>query len=268
MPLLRELFNLLWAGARRRRRSADHERLWLNLAGYCLRPGFGHPLDDWRVAQLWPLFAQGVQYVNESQVWSEWLTLWRRVAGGLKGEEQTRLLDDIAFYLQPHSKRQGKSGARKEGYDDMVRLAASLERVPMERKIEVGEWLLERLQKATENLQTWWAIGRIGARQPFYASVHGVVPVDIASRWLDALLALDWRKVEPAAFAATQIARMTGDRARDLPAELRDRVAGRLQAVKAPASWVAMVREVAELNEADERRVFGEALPPGLKLIR
>ncbi len=49
--LLRALFGALWAGVRRRRRSADHERLWLNLAGFCLRPGFGHPLDDWRVRE-------------------------------------------------------------------------------------------------------------------------------------------------------------------------------------------------------------------------
>ncbi|MBL8251758.1 MAG: Hsp70 family protein, partial [Candidatus Competibacter sp.] len=49
--LLRELFGVLWAGARRRRRSAEHERLWFSLTGYCLRPGFGYPLDDWRARQ-------------------------------------------------------------------------------------------------------------------------------------------------------------------------------------------------------------------------
>ncbi|RAN67181.1 hypothetical protein B5P43_37000, partial [Bacillus sp. SRB_336] len=37
LPLLRTLFDALWARARRRRRSAEHERVWLNLAGYCLR---------------------------------------------------------------------------------------------------------------------------------------------------------------------------------------------------------------------------------------
>src|SRR5690606_1270860 len=41
-PLLRHLFDALWQRARARRRSADHERLWLNLAGFCLRPGFGY----------------------------------------------------------------------------------------------------------------------------------------------------------------------------------------------------------------------------------
>ncbi|HQC81567.1 MAG TPA: Hsp70 family protein, partial [Accumulibacter sp.] len=83
MPLLRALFDALLQRARRRRRSAEHERLWLNLAGYCLRPGLGDALDDWRIEQLAALLPQGIQYVNESQNWSEWWTFWRRAAGGL-----------------------------------------------------------------------------------------------------------------------------------------------------------------------------------------
>lgn len=78
-----------------------------------------------------------------------------------------------------------------------------------------------RLKKPSENVQSWWAVGRIGARQPFYGSAHGVVPPDIAVTWLDAILGLDWKKIDPAAFAAVQIARMTGDRSRDLPDDAR-----------------------------------------------
>ncbi|BAO89114.1 Hsp70 family protein [Caballeronia cordobensis] len=270
IALLRELFGALFERAKKRRRSADHERLWLNLAGYCMRPGFGHPLDEWRVEQLWTLFDQGIQYSNESQIWSEWWTLWRRAAGGLPEAAQLRLLDDMAFVLQPPgtSRYRKAAGAARAGYEDMVRLAASLERVPVERKIEVGEWLLTRLRKPSENVQSWWALGRIGARAPFYGSAHGVVPPDIAVAWLDAILALDWKKVDPAAFAAVQIARMTGDRSRDLPDDARLAVVQRLDTMGAPAAWIAMVRETVELDRADEGRVFGETLPAGLKLIR
>ena len=48
-PLLRQLFDTLLLHPRSRRRSAEHERVWLNLAGYCMRPGFDHPLDNWRI---------------------------------------------------------------------------------------------------------------------------------------------------------------------------------------------------------------------------
>ncbi|WP_213765203.1 Hsp70 family protein [Caballeronia sp. dw_19] len=267
--LLRELFGALWERASRRRRSADHERLWLNLAGYCVRPGFGYPLDEWRIEQLWSLFDDGIQYVNEGQVWSEWWTLWRRAAGGLREDAQLQVLDAMAWLQAAAGTKRHKLpfDPAKVGHADMLRLSASLERIPVDRKIEIAEELLVRLQRPSENHQGWWAIGRIGARRPFYGSAHGVVPADVVTRWLDAILALDWRKVEPAVFAAAQIARMTGDRSRDLAEPVRETVVRRLEAANAPPAWVNMVREVVMLDNADTGRVFGESLPVGLKLI-
>jgi hypothetical protein len=87
------------------------------------------------------------------------------------------------------------------------------------------------------------------------------------TQWIETLLALDWKALEPAAFAATQLARVTDDRTRDLSPELREQIIQRLQAVSAPEVWATMVREHIELDEATERRVLGDALPPGLKLI-
>ncbi|MBN3857009.1 hsp70 family protein [Paraburkholderia sp. Ac-20340] len=268
-PLLRELFGALWDRAGRRRRSADHERLWLNLAGYCVRPGFGYPLDEWRVEQLWTLFDDGIQHLNDSQVWSEWWTLWRRAAGGLNGEAQAQVMEAMRWLEEAASAKQHKLpfDPSKLGHADMVRLYASLEQIDAASKIEIGTQLLERLQKASENHQSWWAMGRIGARLPFYGSTHGVVPPEVAQQWLEAILALDWKKVEPAMFAAAQIARMTGDRSRDIAPALRETVVKRLENANAPHTWIEMVREVVELDTADTGRVFGEALPAGLTLM-
>jgi len=268
-PLLRELFGALHAGMKRRRRSDDHERVWFNLTGYCLRPGYGYPLDDWRVKQLWSIYPQGVQYVPEAQVWSEWWTMWRRVAGGLDAEMQTALLDSISYYVHPPTKRPRKrpKGPKAQGFDDMVRLAGTLERVAPDRKVEVGNWLITRLAKHDAGDYCWWALGRIGARVPFYGSAHEVVPRDTATDWLEAVLAEDWEQSDNASFAATVLSRMSGDRERDLPEDVRERVAARLEAIDAPASWISMVREVTELEEADERRLFGESLPAGLQLV-
>ncbi len=265
--MLRELFGVLWDGAGKRRRSADHERIWFNLAGFCVRPGFGYPLDDWRVEQLWSLYPAGLQFAKEARNWAEWWILWRRVAGGLDPGAQLRLFEDIAFYLQPPGQAKRPAGPKMQGYDDMVRLAASLERLPVEHKIELGGWLLQRLRKPKENLQTWWAIGRLGAREPVYGSAHQVVPIEVTEQWLEQLLAQDWKQVEPAAFAAALLCRMTGDRERDLGEPLRDQVMERLQAGKASPSWVAMVRKVVELSAVDEKRLLGDSLPVGLKLL-
>ncbi|MBK8750345.1 MAG: hsp70 family protein [Candidatus Competibacteraceae bacterium] len=264
-PLLRELFGVLWTGARRRRRSVDHERLWLSLAGYCLRPGFGYPLDDWRVGQLWTLYPQGVQYGRDAQVWAEWWTLWRRVAGGLDAMAQARLSDDLLLELRPLTGKAAKD--KQPGIEDMARLAAVLERLPATRKAELGALLLARLERKGESPQLWWAVGRLGTRVPAYGSAHDVVSAATAAVWLERVLALDWKAVTPAAFAATLLARLSGDRERDLSEELRTQVMQRLRAAKAPMSWLRMVEEVFDLDEADAGRIFGEALPPGLKLV-
>ncbi len=280
-PLLRRLFDALLARAKGRRRSAEHERAWLNLAGYCLRPGFGHPLDEWRIEQLWALFDTGVQYHKDSQVRAEWWTLWRRVAGGLSVEAQLRLLDDFAFNLQADASERGRRPLTlvDGSEDDMLRVGASLERIPSAYKDEIGEWLLGQIMEmpvgaridaraAARYVRYLWALGRVGARQSFHGAAHEVAPAASAEAWLARLLTLDWKKIEPAGFAAAHIARMTGDRSRDIRQAVRDEVLRRLSATGAPPAWAAMVREVVELDQAVETRMLGDALPPGLKLLR
>ena len=262
--LLRELFAILWNGARRRRRSADHERLWFSLAGYCLRPGFGDPLDQWRVGQLWPLYEPGPHYPQEAQNWAEWWTLWRRVAGGLDAAAQARIGADLLKTLGPLT---GKTAKDPPGIEDMARLAAVLERLPVTQKTELGAMLLARLSRKGTSPHLWWAVGRLGTRIPAYGSAHDVVPTATAVIWLERLLALDWKTVLPAAFAATLLARMSGDRERDIDENMRVRVIQRLRIGKAPTAWLRLVETVVELDEADTGRVFGETLPPGLRLV-
>ncbi|OAI11726.1 molecular chaperone DnaK [Methylomonas lenta] len=268
-PVLRELFGALLEGGKYRRRSEQHERLWLSLSGFCLRPGFGYPLDDWRVEQLWKLYPEGLQFVNEKQNWTEWWTLWRRVAGGLNTEAQQRIFKDIAKFINPAAARQ--AGVAKQlamrGYEDMVRLAAALERLPVADKIQLGGWLLKRLEKAGEPDSSWWALGRIGGRILFHGNNHDVIAPAIAADWLAQLLKADWKKQPQAGFAATLLARRCDDRARDIDDDLRLKVLEKLKQTKAAVSWQEMVAEFKQLDESQEKQIFGEALPPGLRLI-
>ena len=279
-PLLRRLFDALMERAKGRRRSAEHERVWLNLAGWCLRPGFGDPLDGWRIEQLWPLFETGPQYARDSQVRAEWWTLWRRVAGGLSTEMQLRLLDDFAFNLQaePADRARRPATLVDGSEDDMLRLGASLERIPSAYKAEIGDWMAGQImavpatpkpdpKAAATYARYLWALARVGTRRSLHGSAHEVAPAEAAQRWLSELLALDWKRIEPAGFAAAHIARRTGDRSRDIGEPLREEVLRRLAAAGAPPAWAQMVREVVALDQASATRMFGDALPPGLKLL-
>jgi len=271
-PLLRTLFGALLQGAKRRRRSAQHERTWFNLIGFTLRPGFDDPLDGWRMQQMWELFGPGIAHSDDSQQWSEWWTLWRRIAGGLDAEQQQMVYDVIAYYLQPAGGTDipAPEGPRMQAPDELLRMAASFERIAPADKTQFGGWLLQRLRQSPRPAgELWWALGRLGARQPLYASVHHVLAPTIAQDWLAQIgdIAPDWVRQEAAAFAVAQIAQATGDRARDLPEPVRAHIAEQLEAGQAQSSWVAMVRDVMVLDEADQRRVFGEGLPPGLVLV-
>jgi molecular chaperone DnaK (HSP70) len=261
----RELAGALLAGAKRRRRSPDHERLFLQLTGFCCRPGFGAAYDDFRVKEIFKVFQGGVHNVKEKPVWAAWWIMLRRIAGGLSAEEQRTVYDLMAPHL-PHNKVEGKKieGTKPHGIDEMVRLMGALERLPFEIKIEFGDWALKKV--GTDARLYGWALGRAGARQPLRGSAHDVVPANVAERWLKTLFNYNWRDDEGAAFAAAQIARRTGDRQRDIDEEVRRRVIERLERAKMPEAWTDMVKEVVELSAKDEARLLGDSLPVGLKL--
>ena len=264
----RDLWGVLWAGAQKRRRSADHERLFLQLCGFALRPGFGAPLDAWRCEQTFTLFSQGLTHHKEAPVWAAWWILWRRIAAGLSEEEHLALFRAIEPHLRPAPKgRVANPGKKPPGLvvDEMVRLLGALERLPPSAKIEAGSWLVERLRAGTAP-GVAWALGRLGARVPVAGAAHQAVPAEVAAGWLDVLLGLDLQANAEAPFAIAQLARLSGDRARDLDDDLRARATAALEKARAPAEWARAIREVRALGEKDEQRVFGEALPLGLHL--
>jgi hypothetical protein len=264
VALSRELGGVLLAGLSRRRRSADHERAFFQTVGWCLRPGYGAAFDDWRIEQLWPLWKDGVQYVAEKPTWGSWFVLWRRVCGGLDAARQQELWG----YLRPWLLEQGTgkkgTGTTPHGQDEMVRLACSLERIAAADKVVLGDFVARKLGRG--GLPSFWPLGRVGARAPLQGSTHDVVAPDIAARWIDRVLEHDLKTADGACFAVASLARMTGDRARDVDANVRERVVTRLEKAQTQASWVRMVREVVPLSVEDEAQAFGESLPVGLRV--
>ena len=269
LPLSRTLLTELLPLAGRRRLSASHERIWLNTAGHLLRPGFGAPTDDWAIEQIWPLFAQGLQFPAEGQLWSEWWTFWRRVAGGLDANRQLLVYRAVEKFISPAALKSRKILAEPamKSYEDMVRLAGSLERLPVAVRTSLASWLFERLRKPREPAASWWALGRLATRVPFHGSAETCIPRETVEPWLHAMLELDWRRQPEIAFAAVMMSRVGGDRDLDLDEALRKRIIAALKSAKAPENWMHMVAERHDLSEDESRRMFGETLPAGLALL-
>ncbi|HDM8174009.1 TPA: hsp70 family protein [Vibrio harveyi] len=266
---LRQLFDTFAQGRKRRRRSEQHEKNWLRLAGFALRPGFGDPTDSWRIEQVWGLYQQNIQFKNH-QGWTDWWVFWRRIAGGLSQEQQETILADIAKYLHPGAMKnpQSAKAAQDMGYESMVRLSASLEHLEVEDKVLLATWFLSKAINHNQFEQAhWWAMGRLASRTPLYGSQHNVIPREQAEQWLPKLLEQNWQKEPMIAFAAVMICRKTGDRLFDISNDYREQVLTKLKQSKVPESWVSLVEEVKELSESESKRIFGDALPSGLTLV-
>ncbi|ELJ8837797.1 hsp70 family protein [Vibrio parahaemolyticus] len=266
---LRQLFDTFAQGRKRRRRSEQHEKNWLRLAGFALRPGFSDPTDSWRIEQVWGLYQQNIQFKNH-QGWTDWWVFWRRIAGGLSQEQQETILADIAKYLHPGAMKnpQSAKAAQEMGYESMVRLSASLEHLEVEDKVLLATWFLSKAINQNQFEQAhWWAMGRLASRTPLYGSQHNVIPREQAEQWLPKLLEQNWLKEPMIAFAAVMICRKTGDRLFDISDDYREQVLTKLKQSKVPESWVSLVEEVKELSESESKRVFGDALPSGLTLV-
>ncbi len=268
----RALFDALIPGRSGRRRSADHERVFWQLAGFCLRPGFGDPMDAARVALLAPLAPERLSFPDQTRGWQQFFIAWRRVAAGMTEPQQLALRALADPWLAPPEARPKRpKGAKPLADPEMLDMVASLERVPASRRAELGGWILERTW-TDDDPRLWAAVGRLGARVPAYASVDHVVAPKAVERWIEQLLRVKWEKQDKRdsaasiSAAAVALARVTGDRARDLSESVRKDVARRLTSAGATGEQVRPVLELVAIAEAERAAFWGESLPVGLRL--
>ena len=246
---IRKLADRMLQLADGRKRGAAHELRWLNLCGFCLRPGFGFPGDDYRVEQARRVYAGGLQFANQVQNEIEWWIFWGRVAGGLNRNQQTDIFQRLSPTLLPRGKKQPRVNSSL--LREMWRTAASLELLPVQTKTQLGDELVARIKKGDLVETGLWCLARLGARKLFYGPINQVVPASTASRWIDAVL-----KIEKAADAVTAMARRTGDATRDLSPAALDLVRRAFPGVDLEAEPQDQLAAMG--------KVFGEELPAGL----
>lgn len=241
-----------------------HESRWLNLAGFCLRPGFGAPGDEHRVREIWRSYLSGMQFQNDPRVRLEWLVLWRRVAGGLTRGQQEQLVSRLG----PQLKIKGNlKGAKKEELNEAWRLVASLENLPGHRKEELGAKLLKAARNKKAPRCWGWAIGRLGARIPIYGTLDNQMSPAAASEWIETLISDDAYKLKgDVAFGLVQLARLTGDRSRDIDSKLREKVGYRLKKAGCDGHLLRHLNETVALVANEQSSALGDSIPTGLKL--
>jgi molecular chaperone DnaK (HSP70) len=260
---IRTICDALLETAAGRMKSARHEARFLNLLGFCLRPGFGATRDATRLAQARKIYMAGLAFPSEVQGQSEWLVLWQRVAPGLAPTQQLEMFQRYAAAIGLHGKTAKRLHPQVER--ETWRLLASLEQIAPDLRARVGDALVARLKKDRNNASLLWALSRAGARVPFHGPLNNVVPADHAASWMRLLLERHTLS-EDAAVTLAQLGAFTADAARDVPEDLRQEAATRLAAENHPSRLASRLLEPTGPARADAERLFGESLPEGLRL--
>ena len=265
VPVIRRMADVLLEVAGGRRKGPRFEARWLNLLGFCLRPGFGASSDKWRIGEARKIYVADLIFPNDVQCQVEWLVLWQRVNAGFSAGQQRELANRVFGTIGADRRKPSKRvnpQIEREGW----RLLGTLERLDASVRVKFGDQLVERIRREPRNPSFLWALGRFGARKSLYGPLNTVVPPADTSRWMERLLAL--KELTPdAAWAVAQLGARTDDPVRDIGEELRGRATARLEAAGAASDLVGVLREDIPRPALESERFFGESLPEGLRLV-
>ncbi len=259
---VRRFSDVLIKVAAGRRKSPRHELRWLNLYGFCMRPGFGGAGDDVRVNELQKVASGELVFADDLQCQIERLVLLRRIAGGINASKQQELYR--RHMSGTSTKKKGRPNRQLEY--EAWRLVASLEHLPASFRASLGHELLAKIRREPGDAIWLWSLSRLGARIPLYGPLHSVVAAETAGEWLKVLLELTTFTMVTAS-AVVVIARRIGDGSREIDDAIRELAVSRLRALGIAEETIELLSTYVPPERADAVRSFGESLPPGLQVV-
>jgi molecular chaperone DnaK (HSP70) len=264
LGFIRTLADELLAIASIRSKGPDFESGWMNLLGFCLRPGIGEGSDKLRVKQLWKIYLQGAVFDRKPRVRLEWWIMWRRVAAGLTQGQQRHAFQALTSLFFDRKKSPIKVSPQERL--EIWMFVANLEKLFPEDKVRLGRQLLKEVSIRNLKPQHLWALARLAARDLLYGTADRTIPPSEAYRWIEQLMAYNGANLQPVGRTISQLARKTGDRARDLDDAMRTRVLDWMDEHQLADDLQRPVREIVPLAAQDQDAMFGEALPQGIIL--
>jgi hypothetical protein len=222
--------------------------------------------------EVWKIYLRGMQWPNRVSCRVEFWIFLRRVAGGLTAGRQLQIYREVSPVLQSPGVK--KSSGRitlpgrlnRQEETEIWMALANCERLSVEDKTFLGRLLLQKMRKSARP-QEYWALSRFGTRVPLYGSLNRIIPGKEASSWIRTLFSLHLPPKDAVGQALVQLARLTGDRERDVPEEDRQKVASFIENLPrfTHLQQILMNREPV-LTQQEKEWMFGEALPSGLVL--
>lgn len=266
--VMRRLADVLLKLAPQRKASAAHAERWWNLVGFLLRPGFGYPLDDFRMKELWKVILTDFKLPMPQELQLQLWICYRRISGGLSKGQQMQLASDIQGTLW--NKRNGSLEAGAKGdfyaYSEKMRTLASFELLDMPFKQRIGDALVARILSGNGAAIDYWALGRIGARHLFYGSMGHVISPEKCEEWIERLLEVADQEKEYAAFLFEQLARKTEHRELNIRDKYLEKIMKKYESTVHYERLKECLLTERRLTQQEQDSAFGEHLPAGLML--
>lgn len=249
-------------------KTAELEARYLNLLGFCMRPGCGDPADEIRISAIWKIWHHDrPSNLKQAQTASEWWIFWRRVSSGLRAGHQKSILNEVLAELCPKGIYAQRIKQGVQVRQEMWKCLGSLELIPTDRKIFIGNLLCSGNIKLAET--DYWVLGRLGARKLFNADSSFTVFPETVSLWLKYIMSIkiqDREVLNQQLFALSRIAAVSGDRNMDLSPEMRNQIKTYMSSNGAAEHWLVHLDKLTEDSAEEKAALFGDVLPLGLKM--
>lgn len=266
LSILRGLFDTLLSLSNSRKINPDMEIRWWNMIGFFLRPGFGYPLDDFRIKELWKIILAEFKSVKSPECQIQQWICYRRIASGLNKGQQTQLANEILTALFPNKTFTIVLKAKSDiyPYSEKMRTLASFELLDVQQKIKIGKALLARILEGKADASDYWSLGRLGARHLLSGSAANVIPSEECSAWAKSLLKLTLN--ERLAHLFAQLARKTDHREINLSQSIVEEIIAAFANTPHHERLKLLLTETGSLTLSEQEQVFGEKLPAGIVL--
>lgn len=249
---------LLQAEARKKT-DAGSLRFW-NAIGFFLRPGFGFPLDDYRIKEIWKLIlADWAQKVPDEVLLQKWIC-YRRIAGGFNKGQQLRLAEPLLKTLSFKNKQEAYF------YTEKLRTLASLEWLEVSKKLALGEMLMQKILKKEAISVEYFALGRLGSRKLMTAPFTHVIAKEFVEVWLEKLFV---SQIEDSWLLklCVQLACKTSHMELNISEKLSKKILKRFPCPEKYARLHQVIREETEFNNEEQEAFLADTLPIGLKIL-
>lgn len=264
--VMRGLADAVLKAAGHRKISTEHLARWWNVIGFVLRPGFGYPLDDFRMKELWKIILSDFKGIGATEI-QMWIC-YRRIAGGLGKGQQMQLANDLMGMLLTKKGDFIESRGKAEAYScsEKIRAMGAFELVDMPMKMRLGQALLGRIVRMEGGAADYWTLGRIGARQLLYGTLVNVVSRDVCEGWIEQLLGAMHSLGDNEMFLMGQLARRTKYRELNLSDNCIDKILRKFSGTGYFERLQELLKEESPMSRHDAEKAFGDHLPTGLLL--